>query len=63
GSPYFSGMVNGINQAMDARDKMAEANTGKKTQSAESYAWQVQAGILGYLENYSAWVQQVQKPE
>ncbi|MED4585507.1 hypothetical protein P9578_22305 [Brevibacillus choshinensis] len=63
GSPYFSGMVNGINQAMDARDKMAEANAGKKAQSAESYAWQVQAGILGYLENYAAWVQQAQKPE
>ncbi|KQL48803.1 hypothetical protein AN963_03120 [Brevibacillus choshinensis] len=63
GSPYFSGMVNGINQAMDARDKMAEANAGKKSQSAESYAWQVQAGILGYLENYAAWVQQAQKPE
>lgn len=63
GSPYFSGMVAGINQAMAARDKMAEANAGKKSQSAESYAWQVQAGILGYLENYAAWVQQAQKTE
>ncbi|QRG69397.1 hypothetical protein JNE38_09840 [Brevibacillus choshinensis] len=63
GSPYISGMVAGINQAMDARDKMAEANAGKKSQSAESYAWQVQAGILGFLENYAAWIQQAQKTE
>ncbi|WP_419878872.1 hypothetical protein [Brevibacillus centrosporus] len=62
-TPYFSEMVNGINQAMDARDKMAEANAGKKAQSAESYAWQVQAGVLKYLENYAAWVKQAQKTE
>lgn len=60
---YFSGMVNGINQAMAARDKMAEANAGKKPQSAESYAWQVQAGILAYLENYASWIQEAQKTE
>lgn len=61
--PLFSGMVNGINQAIAARDKMAEASAGKKADSAESYAWQVQAGVLGYLENYAKWVQEVQKSE
>ncbi|WP_246005834.1 hypothetical protein [Brevibacillus gelatini] len=55
--PLFEGMVNGINQAMAARDKMAEASAGKKGDSAESYAWQVQAGVLRYLENYASWVQ------
>jgi hypothetical protein len=55
--PLFEGMVNGINQALAARDKMAEASAGKKGESAESYAWQVQAGVLGYLENYASWVQ------
>ncbi|MFD2369881.1 hypothetical protein ACFSO0_07880 [Brevibacillus sp. GCM10020057] len=62
-TPYVSQMVSGINQAMDARGKMAEANQGKKAKSAESYAWQVQAGVLKYLENYAAWVQQSQKAE
>lgn len=61
--PLFNGMVNGLNQAMAARDKMAEASAGKKSDSAESYAWQVQTGVLGYLENYANWVQQVQKAE
>ena len=61
GTPHVRQMINGINQAVDARDKMAEASAGKKTQSAESYAWQVQAGVLAYLENYAAWVQQAQK--
>ncbi|MDN4092563.1 hypothetical protein QYF48_06955 [Brevibacillus agri] len=55
--PLFEGMVNGINQALAARDKMAEASAGKKGESAESYAWQVQAGVLGYLESYASWVQ------
>jgi hypothetical protein len=59
--PYFQEMVNGLNQAVAARDKMVEASGGKKTQSAESYAWQVQAGILSYLENYSKWVQELAK--
>lgn len=55
--PLFEGMVKGINQALAARDKMAEASAGKKGESAESYAWQVQAGVLGYLESYASWVQ------
>ncbi|MGN7468434.1 hypothetical protein [Brevibacillus sp. SAFN-007a] len=55
--PLFEGMVNGINQALAARDKMAEASAGKKGGSAESYAWQVQAGVLGYWESYASWVQ------
>jgi hypothetical protein len=59
----FAGMVNGMNQAMQARDKMAEAIAGKKTASAESYAWQVQAGVLAFWENYANWVRQVQAEE
>lgn len=58
--PHFQQMVNGLNQAVTARDKMAEASTGQKTQSAEQYAWQVQAGILTYLESYMKWIQQVE---
>jgi hypothetical protein len=58
--PLFTGMVNGLNQAVTAQEKMAEAVAGKKTDSAESYAWQVQAGVLAYLENYNKWVQLVQ---
>lgn len=57
--PHFQKMVNGLNQAVTARDKMAEASTGQKSQSAEQYAWQVQAGILSYLESYMKWIQQV----
>ena len=53
----FQGMVNGVNQAVAAHDKMVEATAGKKTDSADSYAWQVQAGVLGYLEHYAKWVQ------
>lgn len=59
--PYFQEMVNGLNQAVAARDKMAEASGGKKTESAESYAWQVQGGILTYLESYTKWLQQLDK--
>jgi len=58
--PHFQQMVNGLNQAVTARDKMAEASTGQKNQSAEQYAWQVQAGILTYLESYMKWIQQVE---
>lgn len=58
---YFQGMVNGINQAVAAQEKMAEASAGKKAESADSYAWQVQAGVLGYLENYATWIQLLQK--
>ncbi len=57
--PLFTGMVNGMNQAVTAQAKMQEAITGKKTANAESYAWQVQAGVLEYLENYVKWVQMV----
>jgi hypothetical protein len=57
--PFFTGMVNGMNQAMSAQAKMQEAVAGKKTANAESYAWQVQAGVLAYLENYTKWVQLV----
>ncbi|WP_421616890.1 hypothetical protein ACAF76_014765 [Brevibacillus sp. TJ4] len=57
---YVQGMVNGINQAVAAREKMAESSAGNR-QSAESYAWQVQAGVLGYLEQYAKWVQQLGK--
>ncbi|MGG1664192.1 hypothetical protein [Brevibacillus sp. NRS-1366] len=57
---HFTGMVNGINQAIAAREKMAEANAGKKAESAESYAWQVQAGVLGYLESYLGLLQQIE---
>lgn len=59
--PYFQGMVSGINQAVTARDKMEEAFAAKKTESAESYAWQVQAGVLGYLEQYAKWVRAMGK--
>lgn len=59
--PYFQGMVSGINQAVAAHEKMVEASVGKKTESADSYAWQVQAGVLGYLEQYAKWLQQVEK--
>ncbi|CAI8975542.1 stage II sporulation protein B [Brevibacillus sp. IT-7CA2] len=55
--PLLDGMVNGVNQALAARDKMAEASTGKKVESAESYAWQVQAGVLAFFESYSSWIQ------
>lgn len=58
--PYFQEMVNGLNQAVAARDKMAEASGSQKTDSAESYAWQVQGGILTYLESYSKWLQQLE---
>ncbi|MFF2529373.1 hypothetical protein ACFVS2_10775 [Brevibacillus sp. NPDC058079] len=55
--PLLDGMVNGVNQALAARDKMAEASAGKKVESAESYAWQVQAGVLAFFESYSSWIQ------
>lgn len=61
--PLLEGMVNGVNQAMAARDKMAEASAVKKIESAESYAWQVQTGVLEYLENYAKWAGQAQKTE
>ncbi|MFP3389190.1 hypothetical protein [Brevibacillus sp. SIMBA_040] len=61
--PQYTAMVNGINQAMAAREKMAEASAGKKVESAESYAWQVQAGVLEYLEGYAGLLQQAQKKE
>jgi len=48
---------------MAAREKMAEASAGKKIESAESYAWQVQAGVLEYLEGYASLLQQAQKKE
>ncbi|MFY0543457.1 hypothetical protein [Brevibacillus sp. H7] len=57
--PLFTGMVNGMNQAVTAQTKMQEAFAGKKTANAESYAWQVQAGVLTYLENYTKFVQLV----
>lgn len=57
--PLFDGMVNGMNQAMTAQAKMQEALAGKKAANAENYAWQVQAGVLTYLENYTKWVQMV----
>ncbi|MEJ8545741.1 hypothetical protein [Brevibacillus borstelensis] len=59
--PMIGGMVNGINQAMAARGKMAESAAGKKQASAESYAWQVQAGVLSFWESYSDWVGQLQQ--
>ncbi|EJL23129.1 hypothetical protein [Brevibacillus sp. BC25] len=55
--PLLDAMVNGVNQALAARDKMAEASAGKKVESAESYAWQVQAGVLAFFESYSSWIQ------
>ncbi|MFG0212722.1 hypothetical protein ACFU8X_06435 [Brevibacillus porteri] len=55
--PLLDGMVNGVNQALAARDKMAEASAGKKVESAESYAWQVQAGVLTFFESYASWIQ------
>ncbi|KMZ41799.1 MULTISPECIES: hypothetical protein [Bacillales] len=55
--PLLDGMVNGVNQALAARDKMAEASAGKKVESAESYAWQVQAGVLAFFESYASWIQ------
>ncbi|TKI56441.1 hypothetical protein E8L90_13735 [Brevibacillus antibioticus] len=55
--PLLDGMVNGVNQALAARDKMAEASVGKKVESAESYAWQVQAGVLAFFESYASWIQ------
>lgn len=61
--PHFTQMVNGLNQAMAAREKMAEANAGNKVESAESYAWQVQAGVLGYLESYASLLQQMGNKE
>ncbi|WP_103108263.1 hypothetical protein [Brevibacillus reuszeri] len=61
--PQYTAMVNGIDQAMAAREKMAEASAGKKVESAESYAWQVQAGVLEYLEGYTGLFQQAQKKE
>lgn len=61
--PQYTAMVNGIDQAMAAREKMAEASAGKKIESAESYAWQVQAGVLEYLEGYASLLQQAQKKE
>ncbi|MBR8660582.1 hypothetical protein [Brevibacillus sp. NL20B1] len=63
GQSLFAGMVNGMNQAVQARDKMAEAIVGGKTASAESYAWQVQAGVLTFWENYANWVRQVKAAE
>ncbi|WP_289135274.1 hypothetical protein [uncultured Brevibacillus sp.] len=59
----YTAMVNGIDQAMAAREKMVEASAGKKIESAESYAWQVQAGVLEYLEGYANLLQQAQKKE
>ena len=61
--PQYTAMLNGIDQAMAAREKMAEASAGKKIESAESYAWQVQAGVLEYLEGYASLLQQAQKKE
>lgn len=59
--PMINGMVNGINQAMTAQGKMAEAAAAKKQASAESYAWQVQTGVLSFWESYFDWVAQLQK--
>ncbi|WP_312116145.1 hypothetical protein [Brevibacillus reuszeri] len=61
--PQFTAMLNGVDQAMAAREKMAEASAGKKVESAESYAWQVQAGVLEYLEGYASLLQQAEKKE
>ncbi|USG64139.1 hypothetical protein NDK47_18515 [Brevibacillus ruminantium] len=58
--PLFTGMMNGINQGMAAHDKMQESMAGQKQNSAESYAWQVQAGVLQFWESYSDWVAQIE---
>lgn len=61
--PMFAGMINGINQGMAAHEKMGEAIAGKKQNSAESYAWQVQAGVLQFWESYVDWAAAVEKEE
>lgn len=58
--PLFEGMVTGLNQAVAAEEKMAQALAEKNREKAEPYVWQVQNGVLRYLENYASWIRQVQ---
>ncbi|GAA4705088.1 hypothetical protein [Brevibacillus fulvus] len=53
--PYVNGMITGLNQAMAAQEKMSAALADNKPSQAESYAWQVQGGVLAYLQNYLSW--------
>lgn len=49
--PYVNGMVNGLNQSVTALPHLKE-------KQAASYAWQVQAGVLSFLQHYAALAQQ-----
>jgi hypothetical protein len=59
--PLFNGMVTGLNQAVAAEEKMVQALAEKNQEKAEPYVWQVQAGVLSYLENYAKWLQIAQE--
>ncbi|MGE5705047.1 MAG: hypothetical protein ACM32O_21165, partial [Clostridia bacterium] len=49
----LNSMVNGINQAVTAYSQA-------KNQNAESYAWQVQKGVLQFVESYVRFAHQLQ---
>ncbi|WP_139490271.1 hypothetical protein [Brevibacillus dissolubilis] len=47
--PHATEMINSLNKAVTTVKEL-------KSNNAVSYAWQVQKGILTYLEHYAAWV-------
>ncbi len=55
---HLTGMINGLNQAVSAITQTKTAIGAGKTANAESYAWQVQAGAISYLEHYTLWMQE-----
>ncbi|WP_232695612.1 sporulation protein [Brevibacillus daliensis] len=48
--PYVNGMIDGMNQAITSMTQM-------KTVNAEPYAWQVQKGLMRYLDQYAKLLQ------
>jgi len=56
----ITGMVNGINQAVEALSQTQAAIREKKPKNAEAHAWQIQSGTLAWLEQYVQWQAQAQ---
>ncbi|QOT01120.1 sporulation protein [Brevibacterium sp. JNUCC-42] len=50
---YIAGMVQGMNQAMSTMTQL-------KTANAEPYAWQVQKGVMQYLNYYVKWMKETE---
>lgn len=55
---HLTGMINGLNQAVSAITQTKTAIGAGKSENAESYAWQVQAGAIAYLEHYTLWIEE-----